>query len=81
MRLMIHNIRVGDLLTMVGPDGLRSDPFRLADVPRLSSDAVWIYRVDDAPIVVARRYGLDSTFVLHRRLDEPTGDADAAPRA
>jgi hypothetical protein len=71
---MIHTIQVGDVLTMVGPDGRRSGRFTLADVPRLSPDAIWIYRADDAPIIVERGYGLDSTFVLHSRLGEPTGE-------
>lgn len=78
MRLMIHTIQVGDILTMIGPDGLRSAQFTLADRPRLSPDAIWIYRASDAPIVVERAYGLDSTFELHSRLAEPTGEQDAA---
>jgi len=82
MRLMIHTIQVGDTLTMIGPDGLRSARFVLADHPRLSQDAVWIYRANDAPIVVDRSYGLDSTFELHCRIgaaaDEPTDEQDAA---
>ena len=65
---MIHTIRVGDVLTMVGPDGQHSEPFTLGDLPRLAIDAVWIYRANDAPIVVDRGYGLDSTFILHSRL-------------
>jgi hypothetical protein len=76
MKLMIHTIQVGDVLTMVGPDGRHSEQFTLADLPRLSSDAVWIYRANDAPIVVERSYGLDSTFVLHSRV----GGADDGHR-
>jgi len=71
---MIHTIHVGDVLTMIGPDGLRSARFTLSDYPRLSPDVVWIYRADDAPIVVERSYGLDSTFELHSRI----GEQDAA---
>lgn len=67
MRLMIHKIEVGDTLTMIGPDGAESEPFTLADLPRLTADFVWIYRCDDAPIVVGRSYGLDSAFELHAR--------------
>ena len=78
MRLMIHTIQVGDVLTMIGPDGLRSARFTLADHPRLSTDVVWIYRANDAPILVERGYGLDSTFELHSRLGELTGEQDAA---
>jgi hypothetical protein len=79
MKLMIHTIQVGDVLTMVGPDGTRSERFTLADLPRLSSDTIWIYRANDAPIVVERGYGLDSTFVLHSRLSESTGEHRAHP--
>jgi hypothetical protein len=75
---MIHTIKVGDTLTMIGPDGLRSARFTLADQPRLSQDAIWIYRANDAPIVVERAYGLDATFDLHSRLSEPSGGQDAA---
>lgn len=78
MRLMIHTIHVGDTLTMIGPDGLRSARFTLADHPRLSQDVIWIYRVDDAPIIVDRAYGLDSTFDLHSRLGEPRDEQGAA---
>ena len=78
MRLMIHTIQVGDTLTMIGPDGLRSARFTLADRPRLSQDAIWIYRANDAPIIVERAYGLDATFDLHSRLGELTGEQDAA---
>ena len=78
MRLMIHTIHIGDVLTMIGPDGQRSAQFTLADHPRLSPEAVWIYRANDAPIVVERAYGLDSTFELHSRLPEPTDEQDAA---
>jgi hypothetical protein len=67
MRLMIHTIQVGDALTMIGPDGVESEPFTLADVPRLTPDSVWIYRLSDAPIVVDRRYGLESVFELRDR--------------
>jgi len=77
MRLMIHTIHVGDTLTMIGPDGLRSASFTLADHPRLSQDVIWIYRADDAPIIVDRAYGLDATFELHSRLAEPD-EQDAA---
>ena len=65
---MIHTIQVGDVLTMVGPDGRHSEPFTLGDLPRLAIDTVWIYRANDAPIVVERGYGLESTFILHSRL-------------
>jgi hypothetical protein len=75
---MIHTIQVGDVLTMIGPDGLRSVRFTLGDHPRLSTDVVWVYRANDAPIVVERGYGLDSTFELHSRLGELTGEADVA---
>jgi hypothetical protein len=74
---MIHTIQVGDELTMIGPDGLRSARFTLADHPRLSPDVIWIYRAYDAPIVVERGYGLDSTFELHSRLAQPAGEHDA----
>lgn len=67
MNLMIHTIQVGDELTMVGSDGKRSERFVLGDLPALRCDFVWLYRVDDAPIVVDRAYGLDATFVLHAR--------------
>jgi hypothetical protein len=70
MKLMIHTIQVGDVLTMVGPDGRHSERFTLGDLPRLSADTVWIYRVNDAPIVVDRSYGLDATFTLHSRVGE-----------
>jgi hypothetical protein len=73
MKLMIHTIQVGDVLTMVGPDGLRSERFTVGDLPRLSSDTVWIYRAEDAPIVVERSYGLDSTFIVHSRHDDHLG--------
>ena len=73
MNLMIHTIQAGDVLTMVGPDGRRSDRFTLAEMPRLTSDSVWIYRTYDMPIVVGRRYGLDSTFELHSRRQEQAG--------
>jgi hypothetical protein len=78
MRLMIHTIQVGDILTMIGPDGLRSARFTLADHPRLTQDTVWVYRANDAPIIVDRGYGLDSTFELHSRPGVPTGEQDAA---
>ncbi|WP_375481307.1 hypothetical protein [uncultured Jatrophihabitans sp.] len=67
MQLMIHTIQVGDLLTMIGPDGAESEPFTLAEPLGLRSDSVWIYREYDAPIVVDRCYGLDSSFRLHSR--------------
>lgn len=67
MKLMIHTIQVGDELTMIGPDGRRSERFLLGDLPALRSDHVWLYRAGDAPIVVERSYGLDSTFLLHAR--------------
>jgi hypothetical protein len=67
MRLMIHSIQVGDTVTMIGPDGQESEPFTLADKPRLTADFVWLYRCNDAPIVVERTYGLDSVFELHAR--------------
>lgn len=76
---MIHTVQVGDTLTMIGPDGLRSARFTLADQPRLSQDVIWIYRVDDAPIIVDRAYGLDATFELHSRLGE-TSDEQGAPQ-
>lgn len=67
MKLMIHTIQVGDELTMIGPDGERSERFVLGDLPALRCDHVWLYRVDDAPIVVDRAYGLDASFWLHSR--------------
>lgn len=67
MRLMIHTIQPGDELTMIGPDGRRSERFVLGDLPALRCEHVWLYRRDDAPIVVDRAYGLDATFVLHAR--------------
>lgn len=73
MNLMIHTIHIGDVLTMVGPDGRQSERFTLGDLPRLAPDAIWIYRANDVPIVVERGYGLDSTFILHSRL-EPTAE-------
>lgn len=78
MRLMIHTIQVGDTLTMIGPDGSRSARFTLADRPRLSPDAIWIYRANDAPILVERVYGLGSTFELHCRPAVPAGEQGAA---
>jgi hypothetical protein len=75
---MIHTVQVGDTLTMIGPDGLRSARFVLADHPRLSQDAIWVYRANDAPIIVDRAYGLDATFELHSRLTEPSGEQGAA---
>jgi hypothetical protein len=75
---MIHTIQVGDVLTMIGPDGLRSARFTLADHPRLSPDVIWLYRVNDAPILVDRAYGLDSTFELHSRVAASTDEPDAA---
>ena len=78
MRLMIHTIQVGDLLTMVGPDGAESEPFTLAEPLGLRSDTLWIYREFDAPIVVDRRYGLDSTFRLHSRRGQSVGRHRAA---
>lgn len=74
MRLMIHTIQRGDTLTMIGPDGARSEPFTLAEVPMLRRDAVWLYRAGDAPIVVDRLYGLESTFELHARSGLPARD-------
>jgi hypothetical protein len=79
MRLMIHTVHVGDVLTMVGPDGEQSERFRLAELPRLTSDSIWVYRTYDAPIVVDRGYGLDSTFVLHSRNGEHVGRHRAHP--
>jgi hypothetical protein len=64
---MIHTVQPGDLLTMVGPDLATSDPFVLAEIPFITRDSVWLYREFDAPIVVDRTYGLDSTFILHDR--------------
>lgn len=64
---MIHTIAPGDVLTMVGPDGQRSEVFTLAETLGLRSDMVWIYREYDAPIIVARTYGLESSFHLHNR--------------
>ena len=77
MRLMIHTIHVGDVLTMIGPDGLRSARFTLADHPRLSPDFIWLYRANDAPIIVERAYGLDASFELHSRLAQPSDEPDA----
>jgi len=79
MRLMIHTIQVGDTLTMVGPDGRQSEPFTVGDLPRLTPDFVWIYRCNDAPIVVDRSYGLESTFVLHARTWNSLGDYRTLP--
>ncbi len=73
MRLMLHTIQVGDVLTMIGPDGAESDSFTLAEPLGLRSDTLWIYREYDTPIVVARSYGLESTFHLHSRRDEQSG--------
>ena len=73
MKLMIHTIQVGDVLTMVGPDGDESEPFTLAEPLGLRSDSLWIYREYDAPIVVGRSYGLDSTFRLHSRRAQHNG--------
>ncbi|WP_073392491.1 hypothetical protein [Jatrophihabitans endophyticus] len=64
---MIHTIQPGDELTMIGPDGQRSERFVLGDLPALRCDYVWIYRMGDAPIVVDRAYGLDATFEFHTR--------------
>lgn len=79
MNLMIHTIRSGDRLTMVGPDGQQSDQFTLAEMPILRSDSVWLYREYDAPIVVDRTYGLDATFVLHSRRPPHVGRHRASP--
>jgi hypothetical protein len=79
MRLMLHTIQVGDTVTMVGPDGQESDPFTLADTPRLTPDYVWLYRCNDAPIVVERTYGLESSFVLHIRPRGTVPDYRALP--
>jgi hypothetical protein len=70
VRLVISRIQVGDRLTMIGPDGQVSRPFTLADAPRITTTCVWLYRGDDAPIVVDRRYGIESTFLLHSRPSE-----------
>lgn len=67
MKLMIHTVLPGDVLTMVGPDGAVSEQFTLAEPPGLRQDTVWLYREYDAPIVVGRTYGLESTFRLHTR--------------
>jgi hypothetical protein len=77
--LMIHTIQVGDVLTMVGPDGQESQPFTLAELPRLTPEAIWIYRAWDAPIIVDRTYGLDATFVLHGRHRDHIGKHRAHP--
>jgi hypothetical protein len=79
MRLMIHTVQIGDVLTMVGPDGSASEVFTLTELPRLTSDSIWIYRAFDAPIVVERGYGLDSTFILHSRNGEHIGRHRAHP--
>ena len=79
MRLMIHTVQVGDTLTMVGPDGQASEPFTLADLPRLTPEFVWLYRCNDAPIVVDRTYGLESTFVLHSRVPRSIDDYRTLP--
>lgn len=79
MKLMIHTIQVGDVLTMVGPDGRHSERFTLADLPRLTADAIWVYRADDVPIVVDRGYGLDSTFILHARTAPAADEHRAHP--
>jgi hypothetical protein len=75
---MIHTIQVGDIVTMIGPDGLRSARFTLADHPRLSPDFIWLYRANDAPIIVDRAYGLDSSFELHSRVGQASDEPDAA---
>ena len=67
MRLMIHTVQPGDVLSMVGPDGKVSQRFTLAEIPVLRAEYVWIYRENDLPIVVDRVYGLESSFVLHSR--------------
>ena len=67
MQLMIHTVLPGDVLTMVGPDCAVSEPFTLAEPPGLRQDTIWLYREFDAPIVVGRTYGLESTFWLHSR--------------
>lgn len=65
---MINSVRAGDVLTMIGPDGIRSDMFTLAEVIDIrGKDVVWIFREYDAPIVLGRTYALDSTFELHSR--------------
>lgn len=79
MRLMIHTIQVGDRLTMIGPDGVQSEMFTLADQPRLTADFIWIYRRDDAPIVVDRAYGLESVFELHARPNRRRRDYRTLP--
>ncbi|WP_375474654.1 hypothetical protein [uncultured Jatrophihabitans sp.] len=80
MRLMIHTIQVGDELTMIGPDGRRSERFTLADMPLLKPDTVWLYREFDAPIIVGRTYGLDASFELHsRRVIRPHGGSRVLP--
>ncbi|WP_375499090.1 hypothetical protein [uncultured Jatrophihabitans sp.] len=73
MKLLIHTIQVGDVLTMIGPDGAESEPFTLGEPLGLRRDTLWIYREYDAPIVVGRGYGLDSTFRLHSRRAPQTG--------
>ncbi len=80
-QLMIHTITAGDELTMIGPDGLRSDPFTLAEMPALRSGAVWLYREYDTPIVVDRTYGLESTFELHSRRGQRSDEAGGRHRA
>jgi hypothetical protein len=75
---MINTVQRGDVLTMVGPDGKRSMPFVLQDVPWTDGDFIWILRCDNAPIVVPHQYGVESSFQLHSRPRWPltTGDAD-----
>ena len=73
MRLMIHTVQVGDVLSMIGPDGAQSEPFTLAEPLGLRSETLWVYREHDAPIVVGRSYGLDSTFHLHSRREQRSG--------
>ena len=64
---MINTVQRGDLLTMVGPDDVRSGPFVLQEVPWTDGEYIWILRCDDAPIVVPHQYGVDSIFHLHSR--------------
>ena len=67
--LMIYTVRPGDQVSMVGPDGVHSEPFVLTELPDFRDGWVWFYRESDTPIVVERLYALDSSFVLHSRTD------------
>ena len=65
--LTIHAIAPGDMLTMIGRDGVTSEPFLLAEAPTTDGPWSWLYRESDVPIVVDRGYALDASFILHFR--------------